>query len=134
LWADKAIQKFRNTLKQRTKDNCKAKFHNIFNDEKKILINNYQDNPDLLEQIIYELKDKRTYRVAAQRAKQKCFPKNPKSHEGMDLNKIGLGHLELGRSSHFDPDVKDKDIILLGTPRTAEAWARSEFKSGDGTD
>ena len=127
------MHKFRNTLKQRMKDDYKVKFHNVFNEEKKALINRYQNNPDLLEQIVYELKDKRSYRVAAQRAKQKCFPKNPKCHEDIDLDNIGLGHLVLGRSSHFDPDVKDKDVILLGTPITAEAWARAEFKSGDGT-
>ena len=127
------MQKFRNTLKQRMKENYKAKFHNIFNDEKKQLINRYSDNPGLLERIVYELKDKRSYRVAAQRAKQKCFPKNPQTHADMDLKKIGLDKFELGRTSHFDPNVKDKDIILLGTPLTAEAWAKSEFKSGDGT-
>ena len=131
LWA--IMHKFRNTLKQRMKEDYKIKFHNVFNEEKKALINRYQNNPDLLEQIVYELKDKRSYRVAAQRAKQKCFPKNPKCHEDIDLDKIGLGHLVLGRSAHFDPEVKDKDVILLGTPVTAEAWARSEFKSGDGT-
>ena len=31
------------------------------------------------------------------------------------------------------PEVKGKEIILLGTPLTVKAWAQSEFKSGDGT-
>ena len=124
---------FKSTLKHRMKGNYKAKFHKIFNEEKKLLINRYSDNPGLQERIVYELKDKRSYRVAAQRAKQKSFPKIPKSHEEMDLKKIGLDQYELGRSSHFDPEVKNKEIILLGTPLTAEAWAKSEFKSGDGT-
>ena len=51
----------------------------------------------------------------------------------MDLDLIGLKRFELGRSSHFDPNVKDKEIILLGTPLSAKAWAQAEFKSGDGT-
>ena len=76
LWA--IMHKFRNTLKQRMKDDYKLKFHNVFYEEKKALINRYQNNPELLEQIVYELKDKRSYRVTAQRAKEKCFPKNPK--------------------------------------------------------
>ena len=115
------------------KANHKAKFHKIFNEEKKLLINKYIDTPGILEQIVYELKDKRSYRLAAQRARQKCFPRNPLSHEDMDLKKIGLEKYELGRCSHFNPEIKNKDIILLGTPLTAEAFAKAEFKSGDGT-
>ena len=66
-------------------------------------------------------------------ARDKRFPKNPTCSEEMDLDLIGLKRFELGRSSHFDPNVKDKEIILLGTPLSAKAWAQSEFKSGDGT-
>ena len=127
------MQNFRSKLKNRMKSNFKVKFHKVFNEEKKSVMTKYSDSPGLLERIIYELKDKRSYRVAAQRAKQKCFPKNPICHEDIDLKKIGLEKYELGRCSHFDPEVKNKDVILLGTPLTAEAWAKSEFKSGDGT-
>ena len=127
------MQKFRNTLKSKMCQNFKSKFHQIFADEKKKLLDRYKDNPDLLERIIYELKDKRCYRMCAQRARAKVFPKNPTCAEEMDLDLIGLKRFELGRSSHFDPEIKDKEIILLGTPLTAKAWAQSEFKSGDGT-
>ena len=51
----------------------------------------------------------------------------------MELELIGLKRFQLGSSSHFDPEVTGKEIILLGTPLTAKAWAQSEFKSGDGT-
>ena len=44
---------------------------------------------------------------------------------------VGLKDLVLGRQS--SPDVKNKDVIVLGTPTTVSAWARAEFKSGDGT-
>ena len=44
-----------------------------------------------------------------------------------------MEHIQLSRSSHPNTDICDKDIIILGTPVTAEAWARSEFKSADGT-
>ena len=127
------LQKFRNKLKMRMSDNFKSKFHTVFAEEKKLLLNQYKDAPDLLERIVYEIKDKRTYRVCSQRARAKRFPKNPTCSEEMDLDLIGLKRFELGRSSHFDPNVKDKEIILLGTPLSAKAWAQSEFKSGDGT-
>ena len=39
--------------------------------------------------------------------------------------------LVLGRQS--SPDVKNKDVIVLGTPTTVSAWACAQFKSGDGT-
>ena len=61
------------------------------------------------------------------------FSKKSKNSQVMDLEKIGLQHLELGRYSHMDENELNKDVILLGTPATAEAWSRSEFKSGDGT-
>ena len=38
---------FKSTLKHRMKGNYKAKFHKIFNEEKKLLINRYSDNPGL---------------------------------------------------------------------------------------
>jgi hypothetical protein len=60
-------------------------------------------------------------------------PKKSKSHEDIDLASMNLEHLQLSRTSHSDPEVKNKDIFLLGTPVTAEAWAKAEFKSGDGT-
>ena len=127
------MQKFRNQLKRKVSENFKNKFHNVFAEEKKMLLNEYKNSPDLLERIVYELKDKRSYRVAAQRARAKKFPKNPTCASDMNLDLIGLKRFQLGSSSHFDPEVKGKEIILLGTPLTAKAWAQSEFKSGDGT-
>jgi hypothetical protein len=55
LWAIR--HKFRNTLKQRTKDDYKIRFHNVFNEEQKALINRYHNNPYLLDQIVFELED-----------------------------------------------------------------------------
>ena len=127
------MQKFRNRLKSKVCENFKNKFHNVFAEEKKILLNKYKDSPDLLERIVYELKDKRSYRVCAQSARSKKFPKNPTCAGEMNLELIGLKRFELGMSSHFDPEIKGKEIILLGTPLTAKAWAQAEFKSGDGT-
>ena len=75
------LQKFRNKLKMRMSENFKSKFHAVFSEEKKLLLNQYKDSPDLLERIVYEIKDKRTYRVCSQRARAKRYPKNPTSPE-----------------------------------------------------
>ena len=96
------MQKFRNSLKTKMEENFKNRFHNMFADEKKALLNRYKDEPDLLERIVYELKEKRNYRVCAQRARARKFPKSPKCGDEMDLNLIGLKRFERGRSSHFD--------------------------------
>ena len=69
------LQKFRNKLKTRMKENYKNKFHTIFAEEKKRMLNEHRDSPELLERIIYEIKNKRTYRTCAQRSRAKCFPK-----------------------------------------------------------
>ena len=69
------LQKFRNSLKMKMGENFKNKFHNVFAEEKKALLNRYKDDPDLLERIIYELKENRSYRVCAQRARARKFPK-----------------------------------------------------------
>ena len=127
------IHKFKNSLKEEMRANYKASFSKVFEMKRNELMRKYSDQPDILERINYELKDKRSYRNLAERAKNKCFPKIPKSHAEINLADMNLQHIELARSSHPDPEVKDKDIFLLGTHTTAEAFANAEFKSGDGT-
>ena len=127
------MHKFKNSLKEGMQSDYKVTFSKVFEQKRSDLLKAYSDKPDMLERINYELKDKRNYRVLAERAKNKCFPKIPKSHEDIDLASMNLEHLQLSRTSHSDPEVKNKDIFLLGTPVTAEAWAKAEFKSGDGT-
>ena len=111
----------------------KTKFRVIFDSDKKSLLRDYKDNPDLLENILYQLKARKSFRVMANRARARVFPANPKSHEDIDLSLVNLGHLLLGHCAHPDPEVKNKDVFLFGTPLTAEAFAKAEFKSGDGT-
>ena len=127
------MQKFRNRIKKRMGTEYKTKFRVIFDSEKKSLLREYKDNPDLLETILYQLKARKSFRVMANRARARVFPANPKSHEDIDLSRINLGHLLLGHCAHPDPEVKNKDVFLFGTPLTAEAFAKAEFKSGDGT-
>ena len=52
-------------------------------------------------------------------------------HNNLIFCQVGLKDLVLGRQS--SPDMKNKDVIALGTYTTASAWSRSQFKSGDGT-
>ena len=138
------IQKFKNKLKERMAGDYKAKFEKIFNEEKNCLIQTYKDNEELLERKLYTLKDNRIYQDAANKARPRRFPKNPTSYSDIDLEKIGLDHILLGKCGPFDDSPqeitelvreseKNKDVILFGTRSTADAWSRSEFKSGDGT-
>ena len=121
---DPIIQKFKTKTKKRMQTEYKNKFRKIFEEEKKNLLKEYKENNDLLETILYKLKDRRSYRNMANRARERNFPRNPRNHEEIDLSLIGLGHLLLGRCAHQDPEVKDKEVFLFGTPLTAEAFAK----------
>ena len=48
------MQKFRNRIKKRMGNEYKTKFRVIFDSEKKSLLREYEDNPDLLETILYQ--------------------------------------------------------------------------------
>ena len=69
----------------------------------------------------------------ANRARERNFPRNPRDHQEIDFSLIGMENLQLGRCGHADPEVKNKDVFLFGTPLSAEAFAKAQFKSGDGT-
>ena len=70
------LHKFKLELKHEMKSNYKASFAKVFDDKRRCLIKKYSTNPDLLERISYNLKDKRSFRLLAERARNKCFPKN----------------------------------------------------------
>ena len=127
------MQKFRTKIKKRMQSEYKNKFRKIFEEERKAMLKDYKDNTDLLETIHYNLKDRRSFRNMANRARERHFPRNPRSHQEIDFSLIGMEHLRLGHCAHPDPEVKDKDVFLFGTPLTAEAFSKAEFKSGDGT-
>ena len=127
------MQKFRTKIKKRMQTEYKNKFRKIFDDEKKALLKDFRDNQDMLETILYQLKDRRSYRNMANRARERNYPRNPRNHQEIDFSLIGMDNLQLGRCAHPDPEIKDKDVFLFGTPLNAEAFAKAEFKSGDGT-
>ena len=60
------IQKFRNNIKKKMSIDYNAKFNSVFNAEKKALLEKYKGS-ELLERIIYELKDKRTFNLQSHR-------------------------------------------------------------------
>ena len=91
-------------------------------------------NPDLKKRLVGGgLPSKDALRNAATSAR--CIPKAPDTHGDMDMSKIPY------KDSTADPFLlrrssrpgENKDIILMGTPRTVRQFVSSKFKSGDGT-
>merc|ERR1719319_199063 len=99
------------------------KFSKIWSEERSKLMESVKESSEMTRTVLMELKDSRSYRVAAQRSRAKAMPKIPKDHDDMDPEKVGLGHLVLGRRKH--PEEKNKDVILFGTLLSATAWAMS---------
>ena len=61
----------------------------IWDEERKILMDGLKSESQLLlNQVLLELKDSRSFRVSAQRARAKEIPKIPKTHEEMDPEKV----------------------------------------------
>ena len=59
------------------KTNYKASFAKVFDEKRRCLIRKYSTNPDLLERISYSLKDKRSFRLLAESARNKYVTKGP---------------------------------------------------------
>ena len=79
------MQKFRTKIKNRMKAEYKNKFRKIFEEERRALIKEYKDNHDLMEIIQYSLKDRRSFRNMANRARERSFPRNPRNHTEIDF-------------------------------------------------
>ena len=61
----------------------------IWDEERKILMDRLKSESQLLlNQVLLELKDSRSFRVSAQRARAKETPTIPKTHEEMDPEKV----------------------------------------------
>ena len=92
------------------------------------------DNPELKEQLIGGgLPTKDCLRSAATAAR--CVPKAPDSHDDILLSEVpykgGTAEKYLLRRS--SKPGENRDILLLGTPRTVQQFVNSRFKSGDAT-
>ena len=75
-------------LKKRMEEDLRLKFCKIWSEERETLLDSVKDSPEMTTQILMELKDARSYRVAAQRARAKTMPKIPKEHDDMDPEKV----------------------------------------------
>ena len=92
------------------------------------------DNTEVKEQLVgggFPSKD--CLRSAATAAR--CVPKAPESHDVILLHEVPYkaGTAErflLRRSSR---PGENRDVLLLGTPRTVQQFVNSKFKSGDAT-
>ena len=63
----------------------------IWDDERKKLIDGLKkESPLLLNQVLLELKDAKSFRVSAQKARAKEMPKIPKDHDEMDPMTVTL--------------------------------------------
>ena len=82
------LHKFRLRLKKRMQEDLRLKFCKIWSEERERLLDSVKDSPEMTTQILMELKDARSYRVAAQRARAKTMPKIPKEHDDMDQEKV----------------------------------------------
>ena len=61
----------------------------IWDEERKKLIDGLKkESPLLLNQVLLELKDAKSFRVSAQMARAKEMPKIPKDHDEMDPEKV----------------------------------------------
>ena len=80
-----------------------------------------------------ELPSKDSLRTAASAAR--CVPKAPDTHDDINLESIPYKD---GTAADFllrrtRRPGEDKDLFLMGTPRTVRQFVSSKFKSGDAT-
>ena len=55
-----------------------------------MLLKEFKDKPDMLETILYKLKDRRSYRNMANRARKRNYPNNPRDHHEIDFSLIDM--------------------------------------------
>ena len=82
------LHKFKLKLSIRMRADLDITWRKIWDEERQILKDGLKDSPLLLDQVLLELKDSRSFRVAAQRARAKETPKIPKNHDEMDPEKV----------------------------------------------
>ena len=83
------LHKFRLKLAKRMRADLDTPWRKIWDEERKILMDRLKSESQLLlNQVLLELKDSRSFRVSAQRARAKETPTIPKTHEEMDPEKV----------------------------------------------
>ena len=83
------IHKFKLKLNKRMREEVDLAWRKIWDEERKKLIDGLKkESPLLLNQVLLDLKDAKSFRVSAQKARAKEMPKIPKDHEEMDPEKV----------------------------------------------
>ena len=82
------LHKFRLKLKARMQGNLDEQWSKIWGDERSKLLQSIKDDPELSSQVLLEMKNSRSFRVAAQRARSKMTPPIPQDHQSMDPEKV----------------------------------------------
>ena len=83
------IHKFKLKLNKRMREEVDLAWRQIWDEERKKLIDGLKkESPLLLNQVLLELKDAKSFRVSAQKARAKEMPKIPKDHDEMDQEKV----------------------------------------------
>ena len=83
------IHKFKLKLNKRMREEVDLAWRKIWDEERKKLIDGLKkESPLLLNQVLLELKDAKSFRVSAQKARTKEMPKIPKDHDEMDPEKV----------------------------------------------
>ena len=80
--------KFKLRLRERMTSNLDEGFAKIWSEERSKLLESLKDQPELTNQVLLEMKDSRSFRVAAQRARGKQTPPIPRDHQAMDPEKV----------------------------------------------
>ena len=82
------VHKFKLRLCNRMRKDLDVNWSKIWDEERKNLIEELKESPLLTNQVLLELKDSRSFRTSAQRARAKEMPPIPKEHEEMDPAKV----------------------------------------------
>ena len=83
------LHKFKLKLNKRMREEVDLAWRKIWDEERKKLIDGLKkESPLLLNQVLLELKDAKSFRVSAQKARVKGMPKIPKDHDEMDPSKV----------------------------------------------
>ena len=71
------LHRFKLKLKERMQSNLDEKWSKVRSSERTKLLESVKDEPEITRQLLLEMKDSRSYRISAQRARGKMTPPIP---------------------------------------------------------
>ena len=82
------VHKFRLKLANRMRKDVDVVWRKVWEEERTLLLDGLKEQPELTSQLLMELKDSRSFRDFAQRARARDVPKIPHDHKDMDPEKV----------------------------------------------